>query len=91
MEDDFSSSTFVSGWADSMNFVKNMIAEIFSIKTMSFWKNLDEGKTERGPENGDHSFWAADCLPWPSWSHNSFGNPRMTGIDSKIRPRLITH
>jgi hypothetical protein len=40
-----------------------MIAEIFTIKTMSFWKNLDEEKTERGPENSEHSFWAADCLP----------------------------
>jgi hypothetical protein len=43
MGDDFSSSIFVSGgWTDSIHFVKNMIAEIFSIKTMSFWKNLDE-------------------------------------------------
>jgi hypothetical protein len=48
MEDGFSSSFFVSGgWTDSINFVKNMIAEMFSIKTMSFWKNLDNGKTER--------------------------------------------
>jgi hypothetical protein len=63
MEDDFSSSIFVSGgWTDSINFVNNMIAEIFSIKMMSFWKNLDEEPTERGPENGEHSFWAADCL-----------------------------
>jgi hypothetical protein len=46
MEDDFSPSIFVSGgWTDSINFVKNMIAEIFSIKTMSFWKNVDEGKS----------------------------------------------
>jgi hypothetical protein len=45
MEDKFSSSIFLNGgWTDSINFVKNMIAEIFSIKTMSFWKNLDEGK-----------------------------------------------
>jgi hypothetical protein len=45
MEDDFSSSIFASGgWTDSINFVKNMIAEIFSIQTMSFWKILDEGK-----------------------------------------------
>jgi hypothetical protein len=46
MEDDLSSSIFVSGaWTDSINFVKNIIAEIFSIKTTSFWKNLDEGQT----------------------------------------------
>jgi hypothetical protein len=64
MEDDFSSSIFVSGgWTDSINFVKNMIAEILSIKTMSFWKNLDQGETKRGPENSEHSFWDADCLP----------------------------
>jgi hypothetical protein len=64
MEDDCLSRTFVSGrWTDSINFVKNMIVEIFSIKTMSFWKNLDEGETEQGPENGENSFWAADCLP----------------------------
>jgi hypothetical protein len=37
MEDDFTLSIFVSGgWADSINFVKNITAEIFSIKTMSF-------------------------------------------------------
>jgi hypothetical protein len=60
----FSSCIFVTGgWTDSINFVKNMITEIFSIKTMSFSKNLDEGKTERGPETGEHSFWAVDCLP----------------------------
>jgi hypothetical protein len=42
MEDDFSSSIFVSGgWTDSINFAKNKIAEMFGIKTMSFWKNLD--------------------------------------------------
>jgi hypothetical protein len=64
MEDDFSSGIFVNGgWTDSINFVKNIITEIFSIKTMSFWKNLDEGETEQGPENGEHSFLAADCLP----------------------------
>jgi hypothetical protein len=87
MEDDFSSSIFVSGgWTDSINFVKNMIAEICGIKTMSFWGNLDEGETDRRPENSEHSFWAADCLPWPSWSHSSFWNLRMIGIDSKIEP-----
>jgi hypothetical protein len=64
MEDDFSANIFVSGgWTDSINFVKNMIAEIFGIKTISFWKNLDKGETELGPGNGEHSFWAADCLP----------------------------
>jgi hypothetical protein len=64
MWDDFSSIIFVSGgWTDSINFVKDMIAEIFSIEMMSFWKNLDEGETERGPENGEYSFWAANCLP----------------------------
>jgi hypothetical protein len=64
MEDDFSSSIFVSGgWTDSINFVKNMIAKMFSMKTMSFWKNLDDGETEWGPENGEYSFWAADYLP----------------------------
>jgi hypothetical protein len=64
IENDFSSTIFVSGgWMDLINFVKNMIAEIFGIKTMSFWKNLDEGETERGPENGGYSFWAAGCLP----------------------------
>jgi hypothetical protein len=64
MEDDFPPSTFVSGGStDSINFMKNMSAEIFSIRTMPFWKNLDEGKTEPGPENGEHSFWAADYLP----------------------------
>jgi hypothetical protein len=63
-KDDFSLSIFVSGgWTDLIDFVKNMIAEICSIKTMSFWKNLDEGETERGLENGEHSFWVADCLP----------------------------
>jgi hypothetical protein len=42
MEDDFSSSIFISGGrTDSINFVKNMIAEIFSITMMPFWKNLD--------------------------------------------------
>jgi hypothetical protein len=45
MEDDLSSSIFASGgWTDSINFVNSMISEKFSIKTMSFWKNLDEGK-----------------------------------------------
>jgi hypothetical protein len=64
MEDDFSSSVFVNGrWTDSINFATNMISEIFSIKTMSFWENLDEGQTVRGPENGEHLFWVADCLP----------------------------
>jgi hypothetical protein len=64
MEDDFSSSIFIGGgWTDSINFVKNIIAEIFSIKSMSFWKNLDEWETERRPENSKHSFWIADCLP----------------------------
>jgi hypothetical protein len=49
MEDNFSSSIFVSGgWTDSINFIKNMIAEIFSIKAISFWKNLDRVKL-----NGD--------------------------------------
>jgi hypothetical protein len=63
MEDDFSWSIFVNGgWTDSINFMKNMTAEIFSIKTVSLWKNLDEEKTERGPENGENSFWVADCL-----------------------------
>jgi hypothetical protein len=57
MQDNFSLGIFVSGgWTDSINFVKNMIAEISSIKTISFWKNLDKGKTERGAENGQHSF-----------------------------------
>jgi hypothetical protein len=64
MEDDFSLSIFVSdGWTDSINFVKKMIVEIFTIKMMSFLMTLDEGETERGRENGEHSFWAADCLP----------------------------
>jgi hypothetical protein len=64
MNDAFSPSIFASGdWMDSIDFVNNMIAEIFSIKTMSFWKNLDEGSTERGSENGKYSFWAADYLP----------------------------
>jgi hypothetical protein len=37
MEDDFSSSiTVSSGCTDSISFVKNMIAEIFSIKPISF-------------------------------------------------------
>jgi hypothetical protein len=64
MENDFSSSIFVTGgWTDSINFVKNMISEILSIKAMFFWKNLDERETEWGPENAQHSFWAADCLP----------------------------
>jgi hypothetical protein len=64
MEDGFSWGIFVSGgWTVSIKFVKNMIAEIFSIKTLSFWKNLDDGETERGPENGEHSFWAVDRLP----------------------------
>jgi hypothetical protein len=46
MEDDFSSSIFVSGgWMDSINFMKDMITEIFNLKTMPFWRNLDEGKT----------------------------------------------
>jgi hypothetical protein len=64
MEDDFSSSIFVSGgWTDWINFMKNIITEIFSIKMMSSWKNLDEGETQRGPGNGERSFWAADCLP----------------------------
>jgi hypothetical protein len=45
MEDDFSSSIFVSGgWTESINFMKNMTASIFGIETMSFWKHLDEGK-----------------------------------------------
>jgi hypothetical protein len=44
-------------WLDEFDrFYENMIAEIFSIKTMSFWKNLNEGKTERGPEKGEHLF-----------------------------------
>jgi hypothetical protein len=52
MQDDFSLTIFVrGGWTDSINFVKNMIAEIFSMKAMSFWKNLDKGETERGQEN----------------------------------------
>jgi hypothetical protein len=64
MEDEFPSGIFVSGgWTDLINFLKNIIAEIFSIKTMSFWKNLEEGETERGPEKGEYSFWAADYLP----------------------------
>jgi hypothetical protein len=50
------------GWTDSTNFVKNMIAKMFSIKAISFWNNLDKGETGRGPENGEHTFWA-DCLP----------------------------
>jgi hypothetical protein len=63
MEDNCSSSIFVSGgWTDSINNVTNMITEIFSIKATSFWKNLHQGETERGPENGEHSFWSADCL-----------------------------
>jgi hypothetical protein len=37
MEDNFLSSIFVSGgWTDSINFVKNRITEIFSIKKMAF-------------------------------------------------------
>jgi hypothetical protein len=64
MQDDLASSVFDrGGWTDSINFVKNLIAEIVSIKAMSFWKNLDKGNTERGPESGKHSFWAASCLP----------------------------
>jgi hypothetical protein len=43
-EDYFSSSIFVSGGRmDSINFVKNMITEIFAIKMLSLEKNLDEG------------------------------------------------
>jgi hypothetical protein len=64
MEDDFSSSLCVSvGWTNSINFVKNMIVEIFSLKSMSFWKNLDKEETEPGPENSEPPFWAAACLP----------------------------
>jgi hypothetical protein len=51
MEDDFSSSIFAGGgWTDSVSFVKSMIVEIFSIKTMSFWKNLDKGKPSGDPK-----------------------------------------
>jgi hypothetical protein len=50
MKDGSSSRIFVNGGrTDLISFAKNMIAEIFSIKTMSFWKSLDEGKTQREP------------------------------------------
>jgi hypothetical protein len=92
MADNFSSSISISsGWTDLINFVKNMIAEIFGIKMIPFWKNLDEGETERGLENGEHSFGLLKVCLDRIWSSSSFGNPCRIGIDSKIERLLVTH
>jgi hypothetical protein len=49
IEDDSSPTIFVSGGLrDSITFVKNIITEIFGLKRMSFWTNLEPGQP-----NGD--------------------------------------